>query len=429
MSEPLSFFDPFASRKDVGNDIRFGAPPSESLLPVTGQGIIAVSSSAKVQILFVINCPKKSQNNLYLQIGAAEISLSFGPSMTRTESIPTKLIQQESACYLNPGVQTTYWLSIDGPNGVLRYGKYYTNKSMTLLEATLKKEEKPGVPVWISSEYSWLADLKDVDIVTTESAAYTKVIIHPLPVVIELSPFIISSQDASLPDLNQGKYAIPVNLPQACQVLYGNVAGPNIILDTPAFPDFSAAIERSVSTPGLWGHTKLMEKSTEFGSTPNFEGTYLRITIGHNLGDSPGIPFVLEIWPAGHYSPIHDHGNACAVIKVLHGEITARFFDALTAQGGPHMIGHNAITLKKDMVTWLGENDYQVHQLRNTSLEVCCTIQCYRYPDDNDKHYEGFNYIEEGETDGKEKLFIPNSDMAFEEFWATMKAEWDSRKR
>ena len=29
---------------------------------------------------------------------------------------------------------------------------------------------------------------------------------------------------------------------------------------------------------------------------------------------------MLEIWPSGHHSPVHDHGNACAVIKVLYGD-------------------------------------------------------------------------------------------------------------
>lgn len=35
-----------------------------------------------------------------------------------------------------------------------------------------------------------------------------------------------------------------------------------------------------------------------------------------------GIPFVLEIWPAGHNSPIHNHGNAYGIVRMLHGDIT-----------------------------------------------------------------------------------------------------------
>ena len=31
---------------------------------------------------------------------------------------------------------------------------------------------------------------------------------------------------------------------------------------------------------------------------------------------------MLEIWPAGHNSPIHNHGNAYGIVRVLHGDIT-----------------------------------------------------------------------------------------------------------
>jgi hypothetical protein len=131
----------------------------------------------------------------------------------------------------------------------------------------------------------------------------------------DLSPYVISNQNISLLDLERGVYTTPANLPAACQTLYGNVAGPDITLDTPQFPDFSKAIQRSVSTEGLLGYKLLKAKSSEFGHE-DFLGTYLRITLGYNLGDSPGVPYVLEIWPINHYSPIHDHGDANAVIKV-----------------------------------------------------------------------------------------------------------------
>jgi hypothetical protein len=104
--------------------------------------------------------------------------------------------------------------------------------------------------------------------------------IHPLPVVIDLSPFVISDQKVSLLQLEKGDYTIFANLPEACQTLYHNVAGPSISLETEDFP-FAAAIQRSVSTPGLWGHKKLKDKASEFGKLDE-KGTYLRITLGTN---------------------------------------------------------------------------------------------------------------------------------------------------
>lgn len=104
--------------------------------------------------------------------------------------------------------------------------------------------------------------------------------IHPLPVVIDLSPFIISDQKVSLLQLEKNDFTTFANLPEACQVLYHNVAGPNITLETEDFP-FAAAIQRSVSTKGLWGYETLMKKAEEFGQRDE-KGTYLRITLGTN---------------------------------------------------------------------------------------------------------------------------------------------------
>jgi hypothetical protein len=70
----------------------------------------------------------------------------------------------------------------------------------------------------------------------------------------DLSPYVVSSQNISLLDLDRGIYTTPANLPAACQTLYGNVAGPEIVLDITDFPYFSKAIQRSVSTKGLLGH-------------------------------------------------------------------------------------------------------------------------------------------------------------------------------
>ena len=52
----------------------------------------------------------------------------------------------------------------------------------------------------------------------------------------------------------------------------------------------------------------------------------MRVTLGTHRGFSPGIPYVLEIWPGGCESPIHNHGNAYAVIKVLHGAIKVTIY-------------------------------------------------------------------------------------------------------
>ena len=41
------------------------------------------------------------------------------------------------------------------------------------------------------------------------------------------------------------------------------------------------------------------------------------------------MPYVLEIWPGGNGSPIHNHGGACAIIKVLFGCLSVNLFNKL----------------------------------------------------------------------------------------------------
>lgn len=72
------------------------------------------------------------------------------------------------------------------------------------------------------------------------------------------------------------------NLPEACQQLYDNIAGPNITLNDDEFPDFSAAIERSVNTEGCVGHVMLKAKATEFGKE-NMDGNTLVLSLTFGL--------------------------------------------------------------------------------------------------------------------------------------------------
>ena len=73
----------------------------------------------------------------------------------------------------------------------------------------------------------------------------------------------------------------------------------------------------SINTPGCKLYETLQRKS------------YLRITIGPSARQSPGIPYVLEIWPAGSQSPVHNHGSTYAIVKVLYGTIENRTFNKM----------------------------------------------------------------------------------------------------
>jgi uncharacterized cupin superfamily protein len=178
------------------------------------------------------------------------------------------------------------------------------------------------------------------------------------------------------------------------------------------------AIEYSIATPGCWCYERLKEKANEFGRAAE---TYLRITLGENNGESPGIPYVMEIWPPGHFSPIHNHGGSSAVVRVLNGEINVSLYAFLGAQQE-----FAEAAFKKGDVTWISPTLNQVHQLKNVRGETCITIQCYMYETSDTKHYDYFDYLD---MDYKVQKFEPDSDMDFLTFKQTIRAEWASRPR
>jgi len=297
---------------------------------------------------------------------------------------------------------------------------------LTLLEAVLRKKNE-GVMVWIDEKWSWLHDLEDVKITQIGGDERTlAVVIQPMPLN-DLPPYVISDEEVTITDLENGISTVVANLPLECQKLYANVAGPKIQLNTDDFKEFGDAIERSVTTQGCLGWKLLKKKDQEFGKS-NFEGTYLRITIGRDAGDSPGVPYVLEIWPAGHYSPIHDHGNSYAVIKVLYGTINAYYFDSIDKPDEKPRQSGSPAELREGDITWISKDNYQIHQLRNESTGVCCTLQCYKYGDSDRAHYEYFRYISSDDTESIGK-FEPDSDMPFGEFKQAIKEEWEDYKR
>ena len=246
------------------------------------------------------------------------------------------------------------------------------------------------------------------------------------PITISVPNLVRDTNELSMDDIAQAKYLPKANLSLNAQILYDCIAGKKFVLNDDNFPDFAKAIEYSIATEGCWCNTRLKEKSTEFNKDkPNELETYLRITLGQNNGESPGIPYVMEIWPIGHYSPVHNHSEANAVIRVLNGTINVSLFPFLCTTG---VTPFSVANFVKDDITWISPTLNQTHKLKNleTSKETCITIQCYMYENDDNAHYDYFDYIDDN---GERKQYEPDSDMDFVEFKNLIKKEWDQRPK
>lgn len=235
----------------------------------------------------------------------------------------------------------------------------------------------------------------------------------------DLPPLVVDMNKITIEDIAQGRYIVNSDLDPASQSLYNTVSGDGIQLRADDFPDFIDAIQYSIDTPNCWCHERLKNKSSEFGAK-NTNMTYLRITLGENQGNSPGAPFVLEIWPSGHFSPIHNHGFASAVIKVLHGSINVKLFHDL--EDSDYYMN---MTISAGNVTFLSPMYYQTHQLHNfDEKSFTATLQCYRYPPEDHQHYEYFDYLDDNNSI---QHFDPDSDALYLDFKEIIREEWENR--
>ena len=258
------------------------------------------------------------------------------------------------------------------------------------------------------------------DIVYADATHILKILKDPITRNIPL--LIKNTNELTMKDIALASFMPKANLSLISQKLYDCICGEKFVLDDSDFPDFSKAIEHSINTPGLWCNTKLQSKSREFNpDKPNIKETYLRITLGENNGESPGIPYVMEIWPSNHYSPIHSHANSSAIIRVLKGSIHVRLYPFLCAEKDS-VAPFGEADFNENDITWLSPTLNQTHQLINRNeKQTCITIQCYMYEDENRKHYDYFDYLDE---DGHKNQYEPDSDKDFLSFKEIMRTEW-----
>ncbi|XP_069134529.1 uncharacterized protein [Argopecten irradians] len=396
-------------------------PTWNKSMPVNGQGVFTFNITRNAPFLVVMTTATTS-DNVKLTIGEtfAELGITHGNEYTRLSRIEKQHVGYEE------DRQISYWVSCNRDSLVLKYGKGYTMEETTLLECDLltrattreeQKEIRDRYHVLFSAEGKGIVELYDSKAFISSSAlkrakaidSERSVCFRKNPFIRNLSPFVLHSDHTTLSVLDSGLYMLSGSLPPGCKEMYDNIR--KIELDSPPEVDgvlLSDAIRFSIDTNGCLLHNMLQEKARYSCHQHNARETYLRVTLGENLGDSPGIPYVLEIWPSKHYSPIHNHGNANAVIKVLFGQINVSIYNKHTTD--PDEKPLKTFVANSGDVTWISQDWYQTHKLWNNTADYCATIQCYKYDPGDTTHWSYFDYVGENSTiEG----FLPSSDITF----------------
>jgi len=372
-----------------------GKPVDTVTLPVKGQGVLVFDAQDSCCLTF---CDASGTPGLKVCLTDTQVLVNLLPSNEPCiDPLNTKGLVKERGAY--------YWCSLDAQNQRIFVGIGEARKETVIYsyEWAFSHSRK----LWFESLVT--ATLANVQV--------RHVLRDPITRTVPL--LVKDKEELTMDLLAAGKHMPKANLSIVAQKLYECIAGKQFVLDTPDFPEFSQAIEHSILTPGKWCHERLKQKSTEFDKNkPDEKETYLRITLGENNGESPGIPYVMEIWPSGHYSPIHTHAGASAVIRVLHGSINVSLFPFLS---GDVLEPFAKADFKQDDITWISPSLNQIHQLKNTGTKTCITIQCYMYKQGNTSHYDYFDYLD---GSGTTQQYEPDSDMDFLEFKARMKQEW-----
>ena len=375
-------------------------------LPVHGQGIFVFRQiNANQPCSFRFTTPD-GDNGLQIEFTSNAVTVHEIASLK-----PLPDTNNKSGIVSNAGAY--YWFSLDSQNQRLYAGVGECRLETVIY--TYAYEPSHATKRFLES----LTQVQGATNVQT-----LRIVKDPLTSSIALR--VKDTADLTMDNIASAAYMPKANLTPVAQKLYDCIAGPKFTLNTPDFPDFAAAIEHSINTPGLWCYNKLRDKSREFNpDKPNLAETYLRITLGQNNGESPGVPYVMEIWPAGgHYSPIHSHSAANAVIRVLHGSINVSLFPYLCNQAGG-VAPFGVADFKEGDITWISPTLNQVHQLRNNDPNtICITIQCYMYNDADNRHYDYFDYLDDN---GQTQLYEPDSDMDFVAFKQLMRKEWSAR--
>lgn len=378
-----------------------------------GQGTISITQHRPLPFELILSDERSlaaSHHTLKWVVNSDRVTISTGTRLLKeTTNSKDNLHVSESGTH-------TYWLSVHSFDLSVKYGQGEVRDLLTILKAQVNESERANLG---QLQYFHLILNKTTDLDSiVDFRDKIDIFIGVEPVTNDLPLFIVPRPPAGeLKHITHGKYMLPSRLPVPNQQLYKDIT--DWELNDESFPDFVAAIERSVEEDDGWCYKILKEKATVFGQA-NTKASYLRITMGQHQGLSPGIPYVLEIWPAHHYSPIHKHSNSYGLIRVLQGKLSVKLYASLNVH---HQDAFIESLLELGNVTWLSPGLNQIHKVMNPTDKVSITIQAYQYGEADLDHYEYFDYIK---NNGKDiGNFFPKRDEDFNVFKRIIQKEWN----
>jgi Cu-Zn family superoxide dismutase len=196
------------------------------------------------------------------------------------------------------------------------------------------------------------------------------------------------------------------NFPREAQDLY------NSIKDASLRSEILDAINYSIDTEGCILNEKINLPKSVFSETNSASSSYIRVSLIRKAT----FPVVIEIWPKGQSSPIHNNGDCVAVIKVLKGSLQLDFYNPLANISFTRPVKINSVKLHESNFTYMTPDFFQTHQIHNYRDDTAAIIiKSYTYLENDSKNtnMERINYVVPENPDLK--VFYPESDYLLDE--------------
>ena len=308
-----------------------------------------------------------------------------------------------------------YWFSIDSKNQCLYAGIGEPRIETIVYEYNYNYIKT--TPNLLETNKNFMESLTTITIINSNIIPL-KLFREPISNYISL--YVKDIDELTMDDIANNNYLPSLYLSPISQLLYNSISGKKFVLDDSDFPDFTKAIEHSITTPGLWCYEKLIQQSSEFNKDKyNIHETYLRIKIGNNNDNYSDIHYEMNIWPIGHYSPIYCDSYSDAIIRVLHGNINILLYPFFN-NNRQSISPFTSANFTKDNITWVSPTLNKIHQFKNldTNKDICITIKSYICSFDNFTNYNK-DIIQQYENDT----------IDFTSFKELMKIEWENKKQ
>ncbi|XP_055333864.1 uncharacterized protein LOC129585267 isoform X2 [Paramacrobiotus metropolitanus] len=385
---------------------RILAPVKKLRKPLTDADIAEriYLQNAKGTVRYALR-PLRADQELY-RIGLGKIILYVTDRNVQLESTDSTVFEEQirrspAHSLTHPNCsQSTHWISFSSRRAgdllpFIKFGYGYEMENNVLFHFS----SLPNI------DFDPLIGAIESVVLADGVAVVDHVKLKPQPTIADLSPVLVE------PDAPRMRHPLIRLRPRSSE--YDTlIAG--ILEDVNAFtltPEELAAINYSLEIPGCTLH-KILAGKMRAGRK---SAAYIRVPGPRNLLRAPGQEMVMEIWPKGHYSAVHNHGNTSGVFKILQGSVTFEWYNPIVNMSYEDPVLIKTQTFHTGNITWMRSDLYQTHRLRNERTDIVSILaQAYRYEDDEELVKEDYFYyvVPDSPYLG---MFLPHVDIGLSE--------------